>query len=73
MKSHVPAVPAGLILCLLFAVGCIGFGLLFASQATLGVCLVGAGCFLAICGRIVQAGQQQKELLATLAQPNLPR
>lgn len=41
-------------------------GAAFVSQATLGVALVGAACFLAVVARMVQARSQQKRLLVAI-------
>lgn len=41
-------------------------GILFASQATMGVAIVGFACLLAIVGRIQQASVQHKELLGQI-------
>jgi hypothetical protein len=57
---------AGLILAL--AVPTVLFGLIAASQATLGVALIGAGACLMIAGRIVQASAYHQEILRALAE-----
>lgn len=47
---------------ILLAIVCAAAGLLFASQATFGVALVGIACLLAILARIAQADRQHKEV-----------
>lgn len=63
---YTPGISMLLILAILGGSGSIALGLLFASEATVGVALIGLGCFCAICGRIFQAAYQHKELLRVL-------
>jgi hypothetical protein len=51
---------AGAVLCLLAAFAAAFFGLVLASQATIGVGLVGVGCLLGITARMLQAEWQYK-------------
>lgn len=46
-----------------------GLGVLFLSQATIGVGLIAVGCFLAIIGRIIQAGAQHTAVMRALKPP----
>lgn len=46
---------AGSGLCLILAYGVAFFGLVLASQATIGVALVGVACLLGITARMIQA------------------
>ena len=50
------AMPSSTILLILFGVVLVGLGVLMLSEATRGVGLISAGCFLAIWARILQAG-----------------
>lgn len=54
---------AGMVLCLLAAVGAGLAGLLTMSEATTGDVLMAGACLLAILARIVQASHQHKDLL----------
>lgn len=52
-------------LLLVFAVLVGVLGTIAASQATMGVALVGFACLLGICARVIQARDHQRELRAT--------
>ena len=54
---------------LLLALGIVAIiaGLLLTSQATVGVAVIGTGCFLAICARIDQAQSQHETLMKSLS------
>ena len=54
---------------LLLALGVVAIiaGLLLASEATVGVAVIGTGCFLAICARIAQAKSQHETLMESLS------
>lgn len=47
-------------------------GVVFLSNATAGVGLIGVACFFGICGRISQAERDTKLLLAAVSQPARP-
>jgi len=56
-QTRKPAtMPSSTILALLFGVVLAGLGVVMLSEATRGVGLIAAGCFLGIWGRILQAG-----------------
>lgn len=50
------------VLLLILAILALAAGFMFLSQATLGVGVIAAGCFLAIVARIAQAAKHQEEL-----------
>jgi hypothetical protein len=51
-----------IVLLLILAFLAMASGFIFLSQATLGVGVIAAGCFLAIVARIAQAAKHQEEL-----------
>ncbi len=56
-QPRLPAtMPSSTILALLFGFVLMGLGVLMLSEATRGVGLICAGCFLAVWARILQAG-----------------
>lgn len=55
--------PIGSILLILVALAAAGLGLLFLSQATIGVGLIAGGCLLAVWARLVQASAHHRDLM----------
>jgi len=47
------------------------FGLVFSSRATIGMCVIGLACLVAILARIAQAAAQHDAMKAT-AKPQAP-
>jgi hypothetical protein len=60
-------------LLLALAVPTVLFGLILASQATLGVAVIGAGACLLIAARVIQASAYQHEMLRALAARGEPQ
>jgi len=64
------AMPVGMVICLTFAVVVAATGLYMGGTGSL--LLIGVACFLAICGRIAQAGRYHQELLYVLRAEGQP-
>jgi hypothetical protein len=60
-------------LLLALAVPTVLFGLILASQATLGVAVIGAGACLLIAARVVQASAYHQDILRALADRGEPQ
>lgn len=56
--------PAIAALMLVAALGACGLGLLFASQATIGVAAVAVGCVLAVWARMLQASAHHRDAMS---------
>jgi hypothetical protein len=55
------------VILLIVAIGTTAIGCMMLSQATLGVGIVGSGCFLAILARMAQAQSHHQALMDRLA------
>lgn len=60
---HIEGVRPITVLLVLAGCGAVGLGLLFLSEATTGVGLIAAGCFLAIIARIAQASSHHRAVM----------
>lgn len=60
---HIEGVRPATVLLVLVGAGAVGLGLLFLSEATTGIGLIAAGCFLAIVARIAQASSHHRSIM----------